>query len=58
MVEFFEASDVRNKQAINTLDVYFIGAGIKTDLITPGMFLQKTLDNKEMKTMTKDKYIK
>ena len=49
-------SDVNNKQAINTLDVYFVGSGIKTDLITSSLILSKTLDNKDMKTSLKDTY--
>lgn len=37
-------NDVKNKQALNTLDVFFLSAGIVTDLITPGLALRDTLD--------------
>ena len=37
-------SDVSNKKTINTLDVYFICMGIKTNLITDGYLLKKSLD--------------
>ena len=49
-------SDVKNKQAINTLDVYFLGAGVKTDLVSPGLLLQKTVMDKDVKLATVEKY--
>lgn len=38
--------DVDNKVTLNTLDVYFMGCGLKTDLITQGLYLRKTLNEK------------
>lgn len=37
-------NDVKNKTTLNTLDVYLISMGIKSDLITEGLILKKTLD--------------
>lgn len=37
-------NDVKNKTTLNTLDVYLISMGIKSDLVTEGMILKKTLD--------------
>lgn len=34
------------KVALNTLDVYFTAAGIKTNLVTNGLLLPRTLRNK------------
>lgn len=48
--------DVDNKQALNTLDIYFTGAGIMTDLITPGLIFRRNLDSKEVKERTQVKY--
>jgi hypothetical protein len=39
--------NVDNKVTLNTLDVYLIGCGIKSDLITKGVYLKKTLDEKK-----------
>lgn len=36
----------KNKVALNTLDVYFTCAGIKTDLISDGLLLKRTMDVK------------
>lgn len=38
-------SSPMNKTALNTLDVFYIGAGIKTDLITDGLLLKRTMKN-------------
>jgi len=35
--------DVNNKTTLNTVDAYFIGMGIKTDLVTKGNMLKSTL---------------
>lgn len=35
--------DVNNKAALNTVDTYFLGMGIKTDLVTKGHMLKSTL---------------
>lgn len=50
-------SDVKNKQALNTLDVFFTSAGIVTDLVTPGLALRTTLDNKQVKEKLDSKYV-
>lgn len=36
-------SDVKNKVTLNTVDVFFTGMGINTDLVTPGLVVKKTL---------------
>lgn len=36
-------NSVENKTTLNTLDVYMIGMGIKSDLITDGLHVKKTL---------------
>ncbi len=36
---------VENKTTLNALDVYFIGMGLKTDLITQGLVVRKTLNS-------------
>jgi len=36
-------SDLEDKQTLNTTDVYFLGLGINTDLVTPGLALKRTL---------------
>ena len=36
--------NVNNKTTLNTVDMYLCGMGIKTDLITKGLALRKTLD--------------
>ena len=36
---------VENKTTLNTIDVYFIGMGIKSDLVTDGLVLNKTLND-------------
>lgn len=35
---------VENKTTLNTVDTYFIGMGIKSDLVTPGLVIKKTLN--------------
>lgn len=35
--------DIMNKTALNTTDVYFLGMGIKTDLVTKGLMTVKEL---------------
>ena len=49
-------SDIKDKQALNTLDVYFMGAGILTDLVTPGLMFRKTLDDRKEQETIKEKY--
>ena len=36
-------SDVKNKTTLNTIDVFFTGMGIKTDLVTDGLLVKKTI---------------
>lgn len=51
-------SDVEDSQTINTVDVYFMGAGIVTDLVTPGLALARTLKDKNTKDQIHEKYEK
>lgn len=37
-------NDVTNKTTLNTLDVYLMGMGLKTDLVSDNLILKKTLD--------------
>lgn len=37
-------SDPANKTALNTVDVYLLGMGINSDLVTKGLMLKKTLN--------------
>jgi hypothetical protein len=48
--------EVGNKQALNTLDIYFTGAGIMTDLITPGYAFKRTMDERTLKERTHERY--
>ena len=34
---------VENKTTLNTLDVYLISMGLKSDLVTEGLLLKKTI---------------
>ena len=36
-------NDVFNKTTLNTVDAYFLGMGLKTDLVTPGLMTKKTI---------------
>ena len=36
-------SDVKNKVTLNTIDAFFMGMGINTDLVTPGLVVKKTM---------------
>ena len=36
-------SDVKNKVTLNTIDVFFTGMGIATDLITEGLVVKKSM---------------
>ena len=38
--------NIDTSQTINTIDVYFLGSGIKTDLLSPTNHLRRTLNNK------------
>jgi hypothetical protein len=35
--------DIGNKTSLNATDVYFLGMGLKTDLVTKGLMTYKTL---------------
>ena len=37
-------SDPANKTTLNTVDTFFIGMGLKTDLVTKGLMTKKTLN--------------
>jgi hypothetical protein len=37
-------SDVGNKTTLNTVDVYLLGMGLNSDLVTKGLMTKKTLD--------------
>ena len=43
----------KNSVALNTLDVLFMACGLKTDLITDGLLLKSTLDQKSIAVNTK-----
>jgi len=36
-------NNTENKTTLNLIDVYFIAMGIKTDLVTKGLFVKKSL---------------
>lgn len=36
--------DIANKTTLNTADVFFIGMGLKSDLVTPGNMLRSTME--------------
>lgn len=47
-VSLSELTDnVDNKVTLNTIDVHLMGCGIKSDLITKGLYLRKTLNDKK-----------
>lgn len=46
-------NDLANKTTLNTLDRYFISAGLKTDLVTPGLVLRSTIDGRAGKDSTR-----
>ena len=50
--------NIEDSQTINTVDVYFTGAGILTDLITPGYYFARTLKEKEVRQRQYTKYEK
>lgn len=41
-----------NKTALNTTDVFYIAAGIKTDLVTPGLLLKRTIQKMDRTNVT------
>jgi hypothetical protein len=52
------SSDPEDSQTLQTVDAYFIGSGIKTDLLSPGLALRRTLKRKKMKEQSRTKYEK
>ena len=38
-------NDIYNKTTLNLVDTYFIGMTLKTDLVTKGLMVKKTLKN-------------
>lgn len=46
--------DVKDKHTLNTIDVYFMGAGLMTDLVTPDLELIRTKDGKTRKQSTQE----
>jgi len=51
-----QTNDVANKQTLNTVDVYFTGAGLVSDLLTPGLMFRRTLDDRHKKDAVKEKF--
>jgi hypothetical protein len=49
------SSDIEDSQTVSTIDVYFTGAGVITDLLTPTYMLPRTIKNKELKEKTYQK---
>lgn len=50
------SDDIKDKQAVNTLDVFFTSAGIMTDLLTPGLAFRYTEDNKKRKKTVHEQF--
>lgn len=48
-------NDVKNKQTLNTVDVFFMGAGIMTDLVTDDLELVRTKEERKRKVSTAEK---
>ena len=42
-LSFYDVDPIPNSQAINTLDVFFIGAGLKSDVVTPTLATKQGL---------------
>lgn len=42
-------NDLDNKTILNAIDIRFIGMGIKTDMITKGLVLKKTFNDRDIK---------
>lgn len=55
-LEDIQSQDIEASQTVNTVDVFFLGACVKTDLITPTLELPRTLKNKNKKVLTRTKY--
>lgn len=48
-------NDVKNKQTLNTVDVFFMGAGIMTDLVTNDLELIRTKEERKRKQSTAER---
>jgi len=48
-------NDVKNKQTLNTIDVFFMGAGIMTDLVTDDLELIRTKEERKRRKSTAEK---
>jgi len=48
-------NDVANKQTLNTVNTFFLGAGIRTDLITPDLELRRTIEARKRRVATSEK---
>ena len=48
--------DVENKHTLNTVDVFFLGAGIKTDLVTNDLTLIRTIKDKNQRSTNSSRY--
>jgi len=44
-----------NKHTLNTVDVFMIGSGLMSDLVTPGLELRRTEDEKRRRVSTSEK---
>ena len=49
-------STLSDKTTLNTIDILLIGAGIKSDLVTPGLALNRTIEEKKKKDLSSEKY--
>jgi len=48
-------TEIKNKTTVNTIDVMLLGAGIKSDLVTPDLYLYRTMEGKKTRLSTADK---
>jgi len=48
-------NDLANKHTLNTVDVFMIGAGIMSDLVTEGLELRRTEDARKKRASTSEK---
>jgi hypothetical protein len=47
--------ELENKTTLNTVDVYFMGAGLMTDLVTEGLELTRTVEEKKRRKSSNEK---
>lgn len=48
-------NEVKNKQTLNTIDTFFMGAGIMSDLVTEDLELTRTKENRTRKVSTAER---